>query len=584
MADKTKRRLAAIVALDVVGFSRLMGVDEVGTLNRLKQLRKDLVQPSITGQGGRIVKLMGDGLLAEFPSAVQSVQCAVDIQLSMMDRELDVPEDQSIKLRIGINLGDIVVEGSDIYGDGVNIAARLEGIADPGGIYVSGKIHEEVRNRLDIAFKDLGDREVKNIEQPIRVWQWMNDASDKTPINSRAIGKLSLSGKPTIAVLPFDNMSGDPDQNYFADGISEDITTELSRFSSINVVSRHSAFKYRGSGLDLSTVGQELGAQYLLEGSVRRGGNRIRINVQLIDLESGNHVWAERYDRSPDDIFTIQDEITETVSSTVADQVQMNSTDIAKRKRPESLEAYDYLLRGLDLYKGGYSDKATAERAVAMFDKAIELDNSLARAYAWRACSATGLWEPPYSEDQIEESLYFVESALSLDDGECEAHRIMGAIYKGSGDFDRGEKHIRKALSLNPNDANIAAKASSFFSVYGNPDEALTLIQRAMALNPHHPDWYWTELGLALHTDGQYSSTIEALLHCVTPTFMDLSLLASSYAQTDRGAEAQECVRQLLKVQPDATLSKFQETNGYRREQDSRRFINGLEMAGLPRN
>jgi adenylate cyclase len=433
---------------------------------------------------------------------------------------------------------------------------------------------------LDVVFEDAGEQTVKNVHRPVRVWHW---EADQTARGSKDVGKpVLLAEKPTIAVLPFDNMSGDPEQAYFADGIAEDITTELSRFGSIFVVSRNSAFKYRGGDLDLAQVGKELGVQYLLEGSVRRGGDRVRITAQLIDAESANHLWAERYDRKLDDIFAIQDEITETVASTVAGRVQAIGTDRAKHKRSESLEAYDYLLRGLDLHKGGVIDTEIVERAVAMFDKAIELDKEFARAYAWRACSGSRLWGEDFSDQQLDECLEIIKTALALDEGESETHRIMGTIYMWKRDFERAEKHIRKSIVLNPNDAHVAVKAGTSFSFAGQPEEALASVRRAMRLNPHHPEWYWTEVGLAFHTAGDYPSAIEALLHCSAPSFLDLALLAASHADDGRIDEARAYAKQLSKTKPNATLSYFRRRLPYRRQEDLNRLVAGLQKASVP--
>jgi adenylate cyclase len=577
-----ERRLAAIVSTDIVGYSRLMGADEAGTLARMKAHRRELWNPAIEKHGGRVVGTAGDSLLVEYTSAVSAVESAIEVQEGMAAREADQPDDQKMVLRVGVNIGEVIVDGDDIYGDGVNVAARLQSIASPGGIYISGKVHDEVEGKLSATFADTGEQEIKNIDRPVRVWRWPVDGVAAAARPATPEGPPPIPDKPTIAVLPFDNMSGDPEQAYFADGIAEDITTELSRFGSLFVVSRHSAFKYRGDGSDLARVGRELGVQYLLEGSVRRGGDRVRITVQLIDAESGNHVWAERYDRKLEDIFAIQDEITETVASTVAGRVQAIGTDRAKRKRTENLEAYDYLLRGLDLHKGGVIDTEIVEQAVAMFDKAIALDEGFARAHAWRACSGSRLWGDDSSDQQLDECLEIVKTALSLDEGESEAHRIMGAIYLWKRDFERAEKHIRRSIALNPNDAHVAVKAGAYFSFAGQPEEALASIRRAMRLNPHHPEWYWLEFGLALHTAGDYPSAIEALLHNTAPSFLDLALLAASYAEVGRIAEANECAKRLLEKKPNATVSYFRERLPYRRQEDLNRLVAGLQKAGVP--
>jgi adenylate cyclase len=586
MSEVTQRRLTAIVSADVVGYTRLMQADEAGTHKRLKSRYQDLVAPKIEEFGGRVVKLMGDGLLAEFPSVVSAADWAVDMQNAVAAANESERQEHRITYRIGVNLGDVIVDGDDIYGDGVNIAARLQEIADTGGVCLSDDAHRQVRGKIATEFVNGGEATVKNVIEPVRVWRWSPDQAAPGSEPDEAVAPsleevVTQSDKPAIAVLPFDNMSGDSEQAYFADGIAEDITTELSRFGSLFVVSRHSAFKYRGAGLDLAHVGAELGVQYLLEGSVRRGGDRVRITVQLIDTATGNHVWAERYDRKLEDIFAIQDEITETVASTVAGRVQAIGIDRAKRKRTENLAAYDYLLKGLDLHKGGIVETETVERAVAMFDMAIELDRGFARAHAWRACSGSRLWGDDVSDRQLDESLEIVKTALALDEGESETHRIMGAIYMWKRDFERAEMHMRRAIALNPNDAHVAVKAGMYFSFAGQPEEALASIRRAMRLNPHHPDWYWTELGLAFHTAGDFPAAIEALVHNTAPTFFDLALLAASCAEVGRVGEAATYAKQLSEAKPNATVAYFEARLPYRRPDDRARLIAGLRKAGV---
>ena len=308
-----ERRLVAIMSADVVGYSRLIRADEEGTISALKALRADLVDPKLDEHNGRIVKLMGDGMLAEFPSVVDAVRAAVETQIAVAKHNADLPKDKRIEFRVGINLGDVVIDGDDIQGDGVNMAARPEGLAEPGGICVSGMVYEGVRDRIDIPFEDLGEQEVKNIDRPVRVWQWIADTGLTASISAKLDEPLALPDKPSIVILPFDNMSGDPDQEYFSDGITEDITTELSRFDELFVIARNTAFTYKDQNLNVGEVARELGVHFVLEGSVRKAGNRVRINVQLIDGQNGNHLWAERYDGSIEEMFDLQDQVTQQV-------------------------------------------------------------------------------------------------------------------------------------------------------------------------------------------------------------------------------------------------------------------------------
>ena len=357
MADeRVHRRLAAIVAADVVGYSRLMERDEAGTLAALKARRRDVLDPLVARHHGRIFKVTGDGVLVEFASAVDAVQCAVDLQHGMAAANKDQPEDRHLVLRVGVNLGDVMVEGSDLYGDGINIAARLETLAEPGVILVSGTAHDHVRNKVAVDFDDLGAQNLKNMIEPVQVYRVSGTA---TPRSQAAVDKPLASSKPSIAVLPFVNMSGDPEQEYFADGITEDIITDLSRWQSLAVSSRNSTFQFKGKSVDIQRIGRELGARFLVEGSVRRMGERIRITAQLIDVETGNHLWAERFDRAMADLFAVQDEVVRTIVGTLVGRVYASGAERARRKPPSSMVAYDHVLRGNAL---PWDDLASADR------------------------------------------------------------------------------------------------------------------------------------------------------------------------------------------------------------------------------
>jgi adenylate cyclase len=409
-----ERKLTTILAADVVGYSRLMGEDEAGTLARLKSLRKELVQPKIAGGRGRIVKLMGDGLLAEFPSVVEAVRCAVDIQQDMAGREAGLPDERRIRLRIGVNLGDIIVEGSDIYGDGVNVAARLEGLAEPGGICVSGKVYEEVRNKLATAFEDLGEQEVKNIREPVRVYRWTDAAADPMPSTVGAQGALPLPDKPSIAVLPFTNMSEVPDQEYFADGITEDIITELSRFRDLFVIARNSSFSYKGRSVKVQDIGADLGVAFVVEGSVRKASGRVRVTAQLVEAATGNHVWAERYDRDLEDIFAIQDQVTQAIVTALTRRLETTDIDRAMRGHPQNLAGYDLYLRGRHI-ADRFSRKDIAE-ARKFLKRATELDPEFARAqsyFAWLTLAET--WWQLDAGAELDEALTIARRAVELD-------------------------------------------------------------------------------------------------------------------------------------------------------------------------
>ncbi len=374
-----ERRLAAILAADVVGYTRLMGADEAGTLRHLTELRQQVLEPLIAEHRGRVVKLMGDGLLVEFASVVDAIACAVAWQERVAEHEAKGDEDKRFKFRIGINLGDVIVEGDDIHGDGVNIAARLEGQAEAGGICLSGDAYRQAKGKVEVGFEDLGEQVLKNVAEPVRVYRIAGDRSSTGAV-SPAREPLALPDKPSIAVLPFINMSGDPEQEYFSDGITEDIITELSRFRALFVIARNSSFHYKGTSPKVQDVGRELGVAYVVEGSVRKAGNRVRVTAQLVESESGNHVWAERYDRDLEDIFAVQDDLTRTVVSTIAGRIEAVGHRRASRMSADSLQAHDLVLRARrHTYAFTRPDNAEAQKLLA---RAIALDPSNARAHA----------------------------------------------------------------------------------------------------------------------------------------------------------------------------------------------------------
>jgi len=379
-----KRRLAAIMATDVVGYSRLIRADEEGTIAALKALRADLINPKIDEYHGRIVKLMGDGMLVEFASVVDAVHAAVETQQAVVDHNSDVPADKRIELRIGINLGDVVIDGDDIQGDGINVAARLEGMAEPGGICVSGMVYEGVRDRIDVPFDDLGEQTLKNISRPIRVYRARMDGADtsaRQQVATTASVRPSRPAKPSVAVLPFENMSGDPEQEYFADGIAEDIITSLSKLSQLLVIARNSSFTYKGKAVKVQEIARDLGVRYLIEGSVRKAGNRVRITAQLIDCDTGGHLWAERFDRELTDIFAMQDEVTQEIVSAMAVKLTADQRERLKTKGTRNMEAYDYFLRGREQQR--LQTLEGSARAEALLKRVIHLDPEYAPAYAY---------------------------------------------------------------------------------------------------------------------------------------------------------------------------------------------------------
>ncbi|HET9740796.1 MAG TPA: adenylate/guanylate cyclase domain-containing protein, partial [Solirubrobacteraceae bacterium] len=447
-----ERRLAAVLAADMVGYSRLMEADEAGTLARLKTHRLELIDPAIAKNKGRIIKTTGDGMLVEFRSVAEAVQCAVEIQRRMARRNADVAPTRRIEFRIGINLGDVIDQEDDVFGDGVNVAARLQQLADPGGICVSGAVRDQVGDRLEVAFEDLGEQNVKNLVRPIRVFRALLERTEAAEPWKEAADSRASTARPSIAVLPLVNMSGDPEQEFFADGLTEDITTELSRFRELLVISRNSAFVHKGRAVNVQEAAAALGVQYVVEGSVRKAGNRVRVTVQLIDAETDRHVWAERYDRNLEDIFAIQDEVTAAIVATLPGRVEAATHERAKRKPTANMAAYECVLAGKVLHHRSTSQDNAA--ALRLLERAIELDPKYAHAHAWKACVLGQTWVNGWCEDRdatwnrvVEE----LQTALALDDNDSDVHRILAAVNVARGDLDQASYHQERGLALNPN-------------------------------------------------------------------------------------------------------------------------------------
>ena len=493
-----ERRLAAIMATDVVGYSRLIRADEEGTLEALKALRADLIDPKIAEHHGRIVKPMGDGMLVEFASVVDAVQAAVDTQQAMIDHNTDVPADKRMELRIGINLGDVVIDGDDIQGDGVNVAARLEAMAEPGGIFVSGMVYEGVRDRIDVPFEDLGEQEVKNIERPVRVWRWLasDGAAPKGPLGTTK--PLPLPDKPSIAVLPFDNMSGDPEQEYFADGVVEALTAALSRIRAFFVIARNSAFVYKGQAKNVRDIGRELGVAYLLEGSVQRAGGRVRITVQLIETEAGAHIWAERYDGSLDDIFDLQDQITEQVAGALQPSIRLAEIERARRKPPQDMSAYDYAMRAMSHV--WMLEKDQANDALKLLNNALEIDPDYPLALALAAwCHAQ---RSVYNwVDDIEsakaQALSLAEQAAKLSTEDPLILTVLGTVHTFARNYGAARVMLERAVALDPNAAWAYSRMGWLDTYADRPEEAHTHFEKALRLSPIDPMNFNNFVGIA---------------------------------------------------------------------------------------
>ncbi len=577
----TSRRLAAIVATDVVGYSRLMGVDEEGTRAAMRKLRDELWGPKVDQFGGRIVKTMGDGQLLEFPSVVEALKCAVDIQESMADRNKDVPDEKRIMLRVGVNLGDVIVEDDDIHGDGVNVAARLEGLSDPGGVCISGPVYDQVKNKVELEFADLGPREVKNIAEPVRVYSVA--VRSQTPAAT-----LQLPEKPSIAVLPFENMSGDVEQEYFADGIAEDIITALSRFQWFFVIARNSSFSYKGTSPDIRQVARELGVRYVLEGSVRRGGNRVRITGQLIEAETGHHVWAESYDRDLQDLFAVQDEITGAITAAVAPEFISAEARRIERKPPENFDAWDCAIRG-NWHLWNFS-KTNIVEAIRLFHSAIDMDPNSCMALSGLGAALRIQAINGWSEDSrntIAEALRFAQRAIAADHHDAWGHAVLGFVSTLARQNDNAIRGAARALELNPNLAFAEGVLALTYGFMGDHKKAIAHHDRAKRLSPRDQATAWWDLGRvwASFAVGDLVDALEwaTRISEAMPEFPPgWRFTASINAHLGRLEQAGAAVSRLLEIMPNDNLQFVRSIVPAANAEAFDRFIDGLRKAGLP--
>ncbi len=583
-----ERRLAAIMATDVVGYSRLIRADEEGTLKALQALRADLIDPKIAEHHGRIVKLMGDGMLVEFASVVDAVHAAVETQKVMTDHNADVPADKRIELRIGINLGDVVIDGDDIQGDGVNVAARLEGMAEPGGICVSGMVYEGVRDRIDVPFEDLGEQEVKNIDRPVQVWRWIADDEVAPAEPLGATEPLPLPDKPSIAVLPLTNMSGDPEQEYFSDGISEDITTALSRFHEITVIARNSSFTFKGQAVNVRKIARDLGVKYILEGSVRRAGNQVRVTVQLIDATIDKHIWAERYDRNLDDIFAVQDEITESIVAAVAPETQYAEMVSAYQKDAMDLTSWERIMRAR-----WHLDKFTredTESAEALLTQAIEDAPLVAQAHSTLAVCHVYKMLNAWCDDPDAELITASEAgrrAVALDANDANALAVMGLAALMAKEFDDCIDFLNRAVARNPSLASAYGFMAMVDGCMGKCEPALTAYGKAISLSPRdHTRLFWMAgKGIALYIDERYEEAVEnaQIMMRVDPNYgASHRQLCAALAMLGRHEEAKQAMAQLRGRMPDLTIAKVAKMIPIMNAADNERWLDGLRKAGLP--
>ncbi len=489
-SDRAERRLAAVLAADVAGYSRLMGVDEEGTLARLKVARKACLDPTIASNRGRIVKTTGDGMLVEFASVVDAVRCSIEVQRAMAAQNAGVPQEVRIEFRIGVHVGDIIIDDNDIFGDGVNIAARLEGIPEPGGVCISDDTYRQIRGKVEIGWEDLGPQNLKNIAEPMRAWRVQlgsQGAANPQPGSAGQIPPLTLPDKPSIAVLPFQNMSGDPEQEYFADGMVEDIITALSRFKWLFVIARNSTFTYKGRSVDIRQVGRELGVRYVLEGSVRKAADRVRITAQLIDAETSAHIWADRYDRAVNDIFTLQDEITLSTVAAIEPSVRQAEIERAKRKRPENLDAYDLVLRATPLVDTGMPDGAS--QAVPLLKRALLLEPNYALAHGQTAfCNEILYLRAGRREENRKIAIRHAHTAVALGPDDAPA-LVYAAIAIGLVEHDRtlALETFESALAISPSAAWAYSWGSLILGWGAEAERAIEWGERGIRLSPLDP-------------------------------------------------------------------------------------------------
>jgi adenylate cyclase len=584
--EHAKRKLAAIFVADIAGYSQLMGADEEGTLARLKMLRSELIDPKNKRYHGRIVKTTGDGMLIEFLSVVDAVRCAIEIQRGMVERNADVPQEKRIEFRVGVNLGDVIIEGRDLYGDGVNIAARLEALAEPGGICISQTVLNHARDKVPFDVEDAGEQTLKNIARPVHVYRIVIDPDRRPAAPKGEAPALALPDKPSVAVLPFTNMSGDPDQEFVSDGICEDVITALSRYPSLFVIARNSSFTYKGRTVDIRQVGRELGVRYVLEGSVRKGGNRIRVTAQLVEAETSNHVWAERYDRDLADIFAMQDELTEALTTALAPAIADAELRRAMRRPPGSLDAWAAYQRGLwHLSKATAEEDATAEK---FFRQAIDLDPTFGGGYSALALyqlQAAAVYQKLELADAQRSAEALARRAVALDGADAEARSCLGWALQARGEADGALAEIDRALAMSPNLAIAHGHRGATLIFAGRPKDGLNALETCIRLDPRDPYMAVRLLHIAvgLYFCGEYQASIEAAKRLMR-SYPDFPMIyrwsAAALGQLRRSAEAKEALDKAISRAPAAFDMYVRNRAPWFRAEDHAHLIKGLRKAG----
>jgi TolB-like protein/cytochrome c-type biogenesis protein CcmH/NrfG len=584
-----ERRLTTILAADVVGYSRMMGADEAGTLAALKAYRKDIIDPNVAQYNGRIVKLMGDGALMEFTSVVNAVGFAVDVQKAVRARNADIEPDKRVVYRIGINIGDIIVDGDDIYGDGVNIAARLEGLAEPGGVFISHSVADQIAGKFDTPLEDLGDHEMKNITHPVHVFRMLFDGVKPGRFSPETI---PLADKPSIAVLPFNNMSGNPEQEYLSDGITEDIITALSKLRWFLVIARNSTFVYKGLAVDVKQAGRELGVDYVIEGSVQKAGDRIRISARLIDTTTGKNLWAEKYDRQFADIFDVQDEITQTVVATIEPKLVAAEGVRSQRRSGENLNAWQLVMRAMSHY--GKLTSNESQSAIALLEEAVQKYPDYGPAHSLLAftllVSGHVGWIPETSDPRFTTELVhrageLARHAAELDDEDPWAHFALGNYYFIERCTDEAVREYLKAIDLNPNFAIAYGSLGRALVFDGQSEDAVNYFQKALRMSPHDPlvAVFCSGMGTAHYYAHRYDEGVEWCRKGIRerPGYTAVHrILCANLAMAGRTEEAEAAAATLRRLQPNISIAWIEEHVPYT-PRAIPHFLDGMRKAGF---
>lgn len=580
--QRVRRRLTVMMAADVVGYSRLMGQDEVGTLAQLKECRTEVIDPSLARYGGRIVKVIGDGILVEFASAVDAVQSAIELQAGMAERNDGVPAIHRMTFRVGVHLGDVIVEDDDIFGEGVNVAARLEGLSEAGSICISDDVYRQVRGKVGAEFDDLGPQRVKNIIEPVRAFR----VSCELNLRSSAGLTLAPTQKPSLAVLPFVNISGDAEQEYFADGITEDVITSLSKLSQLTVIARNSSFTYKGRAVRVQQVAQELGVAYVIEGSVRKAANRVRITAQLIDCASGGHLWADRYDRELSDIFAIQDEVTAEIVGVMALKLTSDEQRRLVRKGTGNLEAYDCVLRAREQW--WRLTREGTKSAEAMLERAITLDPRFSTPYAWlsyvRVQEYINEWRKE-SENPLKQCRDLAKKAIALDQADPDGHNALGCARLWLRQHNAAITEYKRTIALDPNNARANVEIGWVLHYAGRSAEALEPITRGMRLDPQYPDAYLhilAQVYFRLDRFEEAASLLKRRIIRKPDTDISRVLLAAVYGYLGRADDAKSQWADALAANPNFSLEQRRRVLPYKDPADLQQVVEGLRRADIP--